>query len=421
MAEYERSDSRKYCDTVEGYLESFTKPNEKQDATSNLLVTFALTEHGEKLSKRLGEQRRYFKKYEKLEKSEKKLFLLQLADASRFLSNSWSADSGEAPKIEGIKNLSDDAKLSLFFLKKIKHTITQPLIIRYFSNLSNAPKDLAPDAEIALMEVIKAITAFHILWRGSRQTTDGIDSVYRGLMLNGYPLLELPPLKRFGDHALPNINALKAALRDILAKQGGIEDVGDWKSRLSNTPSYKNAQLAQLILLAASDDAVVDAATPGLITKGRPGLMPMFTFDKFISDDVRTVEHIAPQNPATSDNWDEGIYEMPDTVDTIGNLTLLPAIENSYLGNSGWAKKRLVYKILSAETPGQLDTLIQQAHSQGIAISESSEKLLERSKYLPLVRSIGEVEGDWTAELIAKRTERIGELAWNRVAPWLGY
>ena len=112
---------------------------------------------------------------------------------------------------------------------------------------------------------------------------------------------------------------------------------------------------------------------------------------------------------------------MPDTVDTIGNLTLLPAIENSYLGNSGWAKKRLVYKILSAETPGQLDTLIQQAHSQGIAISESSEKLLERSKYLPLVRSIGEVEGDWTAELIAKRTERIGELAWNRVAPWLGY
>jgi hypothetical protein len=421
LAEYERSDSRAYCDTVEGYLESFTKPNEKQDATSNLLVTFALTEHGEKLSKRLGEQRRYFKKYEKLEISEKKLFLLQLADAARFLSNSWSVVGGEAPKIEGIRNLSDDAKLSLFFLIKIKHTITQPLIIRYFSNLSNSSRDLAPHAETTLMEVIKAITAFHILWRGSRQTTDGIDSIYRNLMLNGYPALELPPLKRFGHHQLPEADALKAAFRDILGRHGGINHVDDWKARLTNTPSYKNAQLAQLILLAASDDAVVDIANPGLIIKGRKGRMPMFTFDKFISDDVRTVEHIAPQNPSISDNWDENIYESPDMVDTIGNLTLLPAVENSYLGNSGWLKKRLIYKILSAETPDQLEALIQQAHSQGIGISESSEKLLERSKYLPLVRSIGEVEGNWTAALITQRTERIGELAWDRISPWLGY
>ena len=421
LVEYERSDSRKYCNVVENYLESFTKPNEKQDATSNLLVTFALTEHGEKLSKRLGEQRRYFKKYEKLEKSDKKLFLLQLADAANFLANSWSSEGNEVPKIKGIKDLSDDAKLSLFFLIKIKHTITQPIIIRYFSNLSNASKDSAPDAEKSLVEVIKAITAFHILWRGSRQTTEGIDSIYRGLMLNGYPTLKLSPIKRYGQHELPPVDTLKSAFRDILAKQGGIKDVHDWTTRLINTPSYKSTQLAQLILLAASDDAVVDTAVPGLISKGRLGLMPMFTFDKFISDDVRTVEHIAPQNPSTFDHWDEKIYEMPDMVDTIGNLTLLPSSENSYLGNSGWVKKRLIYKILSAETSSQLDALIKEAHVQEIPISESSEKLLERSKYLPLVRSIGEVKGDWTADLIAKRTERIGELAWGRIAPWLAY
>ena len=421
LSEYERSDSRKYCNIVESYLESFTKPNEKQDATSNLLVTFALTEHGEKLSKRLGEQRRYFKKYEKLDKAEKKLFLLQLSDAAKFLNSTWSFEVNDTPQIEGIKSLSDDAKLCLFFLKKIKHTITQPLLIRYFSWFTNAPKDMAPVAEASLVDLIKAITAFHILWRGSRQTTEGIDSIYRGLMSNGYPDLNIPPIKRFGQNGLPSVEDVKAALRDILAKQGGIKDVGDWTSRLSNTPSYKNAQLAQLILLAASDDAVVDSKFPGLIAKGRLGLMPMFTFEKFISDDVRTVEHIAPQNPSTTDSWDEKIYDSPETVDTIGNLTLLPSIENSYLGNSGWAKKRLIYKILSAETPSQLEVLIKQAHDQGIGISESSEKLLERSKYLPLVRSIGEVEEGWTAELIATRTKRIGELAWNKVAPWLGY
>jgi len=421
LIDYERSDSRKYCDVIESYLESFTKPNEKQDATFNLLVTFALTEHGEKLSKRLGEQRRYFKNYEKLETPEKKLFLLQLADAAIFLANSWSSEINEAPQIKGIKNLSDDAKLSLFFLRKIKHTITLPLLIRYFSNFNNSPKELAPEAENSLVEVIKATTAFHILWRGSRQTTEGIDAIYRSLMLNGYPSLGISPIKRFGSHKLPTVETLKSAFREILAKQGGIKDVNDWKSRLSNTPSYKNAQLAQLILLAASDDAVVDTTHPGLISKGRKGLMPMFTFEKFISDDVRTVEHIAPQNPSNMVDWDEKIYEVPEIVDSIGNLTLLPLSENSYLGNSGWAKKRLIYKILSAETSTLLDDLIKQAHLNEISISESSEKLLERSKYLPLVRSIGNVEGDWTAELIAQRTERIGELAWARVAPWLGY
>ena len=421
LAYYESSDSRAYCDDIESYLESFIKPNEKQDATSNLLVTFALTENGEKLSKRLGDQRRYFKNYEKLNTTEKKAFLLQLADAAKFLSKSWNIDSKEAPVIDGLGVLSNDAKLCLFFLRKIRHTITQPLIIRYFSNLKASPKDSSSEAEKSLVEVIKAITAFHIFWRGSRETTESIDSIYRGLMSDGYPFLKLQPLKRFGEHQLPSVESVKAAFRDILEKQGGIKNLGDWKTRLSNTPSYKNAQLAQLILLAASDNAVVDPSTPGLIIKGRQGLMPMFTFDKFISDDVRTVEHIAPQNPSNADNWDKEIYKLPDTVDTIGNLTLLPSIENSYLGNSGWAKKKLIYKILSAETPHQLDALIQEAHVQGISISESSEKLLERSKYLPLVRSLGEVEGDWTANLIAKRTERIGELAWKRISPWLGY
>jgi hypothetical protein len=421
LAEYELSDSRTYCNTIENYLESFIKLNDKQDATANLLVTFALTEHGEKLSKRLGDQRRYFKKYEKLDKPEKKLFLLQLADVANFLAGSWDKDSNEAPQIEGIKNLSDDTKLCLFFLKKIKHTITQPLIIRYFSAFSNATIDTRSLAESSLVEVIKAITAFHILWRGSRHTTDGIDTIYRSLMSNGYPDLKVPPMKRSGQDKLPSADLLKTVFRDILAKEGGISNVGDWTSRLSIMPTYKNAHLAQLILLAASDDAVVDANLPGLIVKGRTGLMPMFTFEKFISDDVCTVEHIAPQNPSSADNWDVKIYDSPDMVDSIGNLTLLPALENSYLGNSGWAKKRLIYKILSAETQGELDDLVQQAHSQDISISESSEKLLERSKYLPLVRSIGEVEMEWTADLITKRSKRIGELAWDRVTPWLGY
>lgn len=173
--------------------------------------------------------------------------------------------------------------------------------------------------------------------------------------------------------------------------------------------------------MAASDDGFEDKSMPGLILKGRAGLMPMFNFAKFNSDDVSTVEHIAPQNPVATDGWDESIYDNPVTVDTLGNLTLLPQVENSSIGNSSWIKKSLFYKMLAAETPASIDTLMSQAKSMGVTISDSSEKILERSKYLPMLRSISLVEDGWSSGLIAKRTECIGQLAWNKISPWLDY
>lgn len=422
LVNYEKSESRQYCEIIEGYLESFTKPNEKQDATANLLVTFALAEDGDKLSKRLSDQRRFFKAFDRLEDiSAKRAYLEHMAHASSFLRSSWSSDITNEPKIEGIQSLDEGAKLALHFLKKIRHTITQPLIVRYFSEFTQARSDNVAQAESNLIETIKAITAFHVLWRGSRPTTDGIDAIYRSLMSDGCKETGLPPLKRTFGGSLPDASELKGALRAILANQGGIRSAADWNSRLLNTPSYKNNQLAQLILLAASDDGFEDASAPGLILKGRAGLMPMFNFAKFTSDDVSTVEHIAPQNPVSADGWDELIYENPVTVDTLGNLTLLPQVENSSIGNSSWVKKRHYYKMLAAETPASIDALMSQAKSMGVTISDSSEKIIERSKYLPMLRSISLVEGGWSSDLIAKRTECIGQLAWEKISPWLDY
>jgi hypothetical protein len=344
-----------------------------------------------------------------------------MAHASSFLRYSWASDISNEPKIEGIKSLDEEAKLALHFLKKIRHTITQPLIVRYFSEFNQARSDNVAQAESNLIETIKAITAFHVLWRGSRATTDGIDAIYRSLMSDGYKETGLPPLKRSMGGSLPNAFELKCAFRAILANQGGIRSAADWNSKLLNTPSYKNNQLAQLILLAASDDGFEDKSMPGLILKGRAGLMPMFNFAKFNSDDVSTVEHIAPQNPVATDGWDESIYDNPVTVDTLGNLTLLPQVENSSIGNSSWIKKSLFYKMLAAETPASIDTLMSQAKSMGVTISDSSEKILERSKYLPMLRSISLVEDGWSSGLIAKRTECIGQLAWNKISPWLDY
>ena len=61
LARYEHSASHQHIKAVEEYLDKFKKAEEKQTATSELLVPFALAETGHKLQKRLSEQRRYLR------------------------------------------------------------------------------------------------------------------------------------------------------------------------------------------------------------------------------------------------------------------------------------------------------------------------------------------------------------------------
>ena len=62
---------------------------------------------------------------------------------------------------------------------------------------------------------------------------------------------------------------------------------------------------------------------------------------------------------------------------------------------------------------------MEQAKAQEIKISQSAENLLSQSMYLPLVKSISTVEGEWTKELIERRSTRLAELAWANIYPLL--
>lgn len=70
-------------------------------------------------------------------------------------------------------------------------------------------------------------------------------------------------------------------------------------------------------------------------------------------------------------------------------------------------------------TPDQLEPLQEQGKIQGINLAQSTSELLSKSRYLPLVKAVALVEGDWTKELIEKRSVRIAELAWDRIHAWL--
>jgi len=242
-------------------------------------------------------------------------------------------------------------------------------------------------------------------------------------MAQGCAAVGMPPLCRVAsngaEHPAPKADLLKAALRHVLKVEGKVATKDDWVKAAARLPAYQNQRdITRLLLLAAAHDSAVDKETPGLTVAGKVDLLPMLNFKQWHDNGSQTVEHIAPA--VQSDGWEETLYEDAETIHRLGNLTLLPHSENASLSNGSWDRKRLIYKILSAETADELDLLLNHAKAQGINIGMGTAELLAESKYLPMTKAISTVEGAWTLDLVDKRSTRIAELAWSRIAPWVG-
>jgi uncharacterized protein with ParB-like and HNH nuclease domain len=426
LEKYEQSESHSSVNIIEEYLESFGKSDEKQDATSKLIVAFSLAESGEKLSKRISDQRRYLREsYEKnLENSQeyKRKFILHLSHSAIFMKEAWPENKKIEPDLRSINAQNDEhALLCLDLLRQLNHTITLAPLIRFFSACRIANNEERKKTTADFIEALKAITAFSVLWRSSRPTTAGIDNHYRNLMSEGHQNSGLAPLSRCTDgiNQKPlDVKSLKTALKNILKIHGGISGKDDWVNLTSKQPIYSiNRDVSRFLLLAAAHDSSPDVNNPGLITSGRQDTLPLLNFSTWKKETLKSVEHIAPIN--NSQGWHQSIYEDADFIHRIGNLTLLPIAENSTINNSAWTRKKFIYKILSASTRDELDKLLVQARNEDIRISESSEDLLSQSKFLPLVKSISTVETEWNKNLIEKRSIRLSELAWDNISPML--
>jgi hypothetical protein len=134
------------------------------------------------------------------------------------------------------------------------------------------------------------------------------------------------------------------------------------------------------------------------------------------------IEHIAPVVQPAGDQlehgYDSAIYAS-ERLHTLGNLILLPADPNRSVGNRGWPVKSLYYRAISSEDPARVSQLIVDANADGAGLSEPTQMLLERSRYLPHLRAVAQVNSSWSADLVRSRSLSLAERAWHRLAPWL--
>lgn len=88
---YENTISRQHVVAIDSRLDRYTKADDKQKATSRLLIPFRLMYEGEKLSKHLSAQRRFLSKaYDKCQSLEKKQeFTSSMSELAIFMDSIW--------------------------------------------------------------------------------------------------------------------------------------------------------------------------------------------------------------------------------------------------------------------------------------------------------------------------------------------
>jgi hypothetical protein len=425
LGRYEASESRKFLAHVEAYLDKFKKAQDRQQATNALLLPFALAESGEKLGRRLSEQRRYLRdEYDRHQETEaKREFLQHLSHSALLLNDGWCSHQQQYPKVldMGVPE-KDCATMCLGVLREAKHDIVLAPLTRFYSRCRVAGPMDQTDALQGFVDAIKAMTAFFAFWRGSRIGTSGIDRHYRTLMREAYQTDGILPLARTKSPGWAGIDSenLRKAFRHILRVHGDISGKADWRRLAPEVPIYRQSiALTRLLLLAATHDTTPDSMRPGLVTKGRVDVLPMLTREQWYNQGALTVEHIAPQTHGPG--WDASLYEKRELVDRLGNLTLLPNVENASTGNRPWTEKRLIYRLLSSSTPDELDERLEAARNADISIGDCTEEVMRGSKYTPHVRAVGEVSGNWSLEMIRERGENLADLIWDRLSPWLGF
>lgn len=428
LSRYEHSPSYECMMQIEDYLNRYHKADDRQRATSEMLVSFALFETGHRLQKKLNAQRRYlrdeFDKLSNLNDIEKnRSFVQSLASVASFLRYGWGAEQDTKPDFYPLKIDNEEALVGIRVLKKLNHSVTIAPLSRFYQHALETEQEADRIKRIEdFVRAIKATVAFSVLWRSAMGGTRNIDKHYREIMHSGVnsenesiPPMARRPNGRLGVVSLANY---KRALQLVLRDEGKIKNREDWVDQISKNAIYQHSQpLARFLVFCASDDAIPDELEKGLLTRGRQGINSLLTLSQWNDESYFTVEHIAPQSNGTG--WGSDIYEEQQTIHTLGNLILLPKEENNIIGNRSWQHKKLMYRLLSAETEAEFEDLKTELKSFGLTLSKTANEVMQNAKYLGFCKSVTLYDGDWSRNIIEKRTRCFAELAWDRLKTWL--
>lgn len=427
LEKYEASREKHLMDITANYLSAYSVGNNLQKATRDLLIQFLAAYSGIRVSGRLAEQRSVLKDvFENSCQKEKLNFIKTLTYCANFKKHLWEKknnDYNNLAQFFGENQLSSLSRLCLTFLSDIKHTIVIPILTIFFKQIVDEEdvwlkKQCFNDFEDAL----RAIVAFTVLWRSSRQGTAGIDNEYRELLSKSEKStnFNLICIKENTNNRI-NINSFKAELKSRLQnpnRKGKLESKETYVQSAYLRPIYEISKIAKILLLVSHHNCIDDQNNPGFLIKAKEATNPCLLIEEYLDDKNLSLEHIAPQKNRRG--WDDSLYETPETIHNLGNLTLVSQQLNASLSDRIWAEKRVFYRVIGSKTAEEARKILSEsAEKYGIHFREYSHDILSAQKYMPNLIALGSYEKTFNKEFVESRSKQLYGLAWDELIKWL--
>lgn len=409
---YKDSENEDSMNKVDELFSEASTAQQKSKLTNDFLTSFFVAYNGQSLSSHFSHQRRALvESYASRQSQERKIsFVKFFGQYAEFYSSLWIKKPYKQT-IETLKNHPEGelATLLIAFLNESKHKMAIPVLATFYRDIY-ANKDYAQNKFI---EATKIVSAFYILWR-STSSNAGLDNVYRDFFKTEGKVW------KFESGA--SIEELKNHFKKALGIKGINGEKKDWIKRASQWLTYDEAStLCRLILMMSFHDTIADENNYGLMKFSRQGVSPYMTLEKWNSEDIKTIEHIAPQSKNIE--WDDHIYDIKNPlVHTLGNLTLLPKSINSSVGNKGWKEKYLYYLCISTKDQEELDCIRDKAKKLDVQLKQETVELMQSCSYnnhmAPLIKAY-ENNVEFDSILLQKRTEKILDIAWEFFNKWI--
>lgn len=405
---FKDSTSEKFFKKIEDFLSDATSAQQKNKRTNDYLTSFFVAHDGRTISNHFSYQRKVlndvYTNFPLFE--EKELFIVKMGNYAEFYQK-WNNYYGEENTPFPLIGSTEDAYLAsmlILFLKASNHKMAITVLAKIYSYVINEEEGAIHD----FIEITKAVGAYFFLWRSTYPNT-GLDATYRDLF------------KSMIDKKM-SVDDIKKYFSSQLDKKG-ISTKETWINRAKDYFRYNKAgkDVTRLALLIAAHDTIPDSDNIGMIKKGRTDCAKYLSLDKWLSADLKTVEHIAPQTD-NDKQWDPTLYDTHiEPFQSLGNLTLLPQDLNSSAGNKGWKEKILYYQCVAEKDPDKISAIVAKANELDIVINPSTIELLQNCNYNDHLASISamSIADSWNTDFVNKRTDKLLDIIWDRVSTWI--
>jgi hypothetical protein len=392
-------------------------PDQKRRLVEETIVNFAIAYDGTKIGRKLGDQHRFFRTSysdsmvtdnpEGLTESYRYLHLLgttaevfHLYQSNNLLSYS---------RLGEIFSADEDTKICFSLLADIRHSIVIPIIAIFFDRYElerNFGEGNGNLRSTTIRGVLKAITAFSVLWRCAYGGTNGIDGIYRRITSL---LKELPEeeqtLDRLRELLLHHLTTVKTS------KGGPLRSRDAWIKQAKHTDFYSLKSIGKFFLLLAHHDTVADQRNPGTIVPAANRFAPTFTYENYVDPNLEK-EHVYPQQPRANE-WPESVLRDTRNLNYIGNLIVVPREVNRVLSNGSWSRKKEIFSLLANPDLDARNDIFRELRD------EAGVESLRHAAHLTGAKAISIVDS-WDSDLIATRGEALLRLGYARLINWLG-